>query len=331
MAVGTHRPEIHLTADGGVIVAVVQPGGSPGVGQIKHQAYLFDEELEQQGDPFTLTQIDATYGEPADHRAAVVGDELVVVYQSLNYDENKPMGGGGPSEEYAIDQSLMLARFDLSGNELFRQPIVAQITDFNEDNFPDHCLLWHDDSLLVSTGTRTQTLKIRVVDLEAQISATHEFSASESNIASTIGNSMFVRGDEAAMFSSSNPHGSALLSLSGFDADFNATQLASFADDDAERTFPTDSRMLGDYILVAFLERTRGGEQGFEDNPYGPRLMILDSDLAVVDEIEVGENGFAHVHPTMSILDDRVYVAWSQRSGTQTPQVVVERYDLSWE
>ncbi len=59
--------------------------------------------------------------------------------------------------------------------------------------------------------------------------------------------------------------------------------------------------------------------------------MILDPDLAVADEIEVGENGFAHVHPTMSILDDRVYVAWSQRSSTQAPQVVVERYDLSLE
>jgi hypothetical protein len=89
--------------------------------------------------------------------------------------------------------------------------------------------------------------------------------------------------------------------------------------------------MLGDYTLVAFLARTRGGEQGFENNPYGPRLMILDPDLAVADEIEVGENGFAHVHPTMAILDDRVYVAWSQRSSTQAPQVVVERYDLSWE
>ena len=329
LAVGTHRPEIRTTTDGRVVVAVVEPSGRAGVGQIKHQAYVFDEELEQQGDPFTLTQIDATYGEPADHRAMMVGDELVVVYQSLNYSDDKPMGG--PSEDYATDQSLMLARFDLSGTELFREPIVALETDFEQDNFPDHCIAWFDEALLVSTGTRTSDFKIRVADLDAQVSATYQYTASESNVAGTIGNSMFALGGELAMFSSSNPSGSALLTLSAFDADFNATQLASYSDDEDERTFPTDGRMLGDYVLVAFLERARGGEPDFTNNPYGPRLMLLDEQLAVVEEIVVGEDGFAHVHPTMAVLDARIYVAWSRRSGTQAPQVVVERFALSWE
>ena len=132
MAVGTHRPEIRVRADGGLIVVVVEPGpGANETGRIKHQAYRFDADLQQEGEPFPVAAIDATYGEPADHRAMLVGDELVVVYQALNYGEDKPVGGGGPSEDFATDQSLMMARFDMQGNELMR----------GEDGIAWRCLL----------------------------------------------------------------------------------------------------------------------------------------------------------------------------------------------
>jgi hypothetical protein len=45
----------------------------------------------------------------------------------------------------ALEQSLMLVRIDpADGTELDRQPIAPHVTDFGEDNFPDHCVLWNE-------------------------------------------------------------------------------------------------------------------------------------------------------------------------------------------
>ena len=85
MPVGTHRPEIRAASDGSIVLAVVEPGAKQdGAGQIKHQVYRLDSALNQIGEPFPITRISEPYGEPADHRIALVNDELVVVYQTLN-------------------------------------------------------------------------------------------------------------------------------------------------------------------------------------------------------------------------------------------------------
>jgi hypothetical protein len=100
-------------------------------------------------DDFMLTTTTEEYGEPTDHRPLVVGDELVVIYQTLIYGNGMPpMGGGGPSEQYAESQSLMLARFTFDETETFRGPIVAHATDFDVDDFPDHCMAVNGDSLI---------------------------------------------------------------------------------------------------------------------------------------------------------------------------------------
>jgi len=283
MPVGTHRPEIRITDSGQRVLAVVEPQGTPGeVGFIKHQAYLLDDELEAIGDPFPIASIDALYGEPADHRMLLRGDELLVVYQALNYGEAAPMGDG-PSEQYATDQSLLLARFDLDGNELLRAPIVAQSTDFAEDNFPDHCMLWKDGELFVSTGTMSPIGRIRQVDPDtAAVEASYTFDTLDGGISGTIGNSLLSRDGTLSMFSSTSPGGSAALTLSDLDEGFTDTRVADFEDADRERHFPTDSTALGSYTLVAHISRDRGGAQGLESNPYSARLLVLDADLEAV-------------------------------------------------
>ena len=84
---GTHRPEILVTKSGEIIIVVVQPEGKPGVGQVKHKAYRYKTDWNQIGQPFVVTQNTSEYGEPADHRAAIINGELVVVYQTLNLKE----------------------------------------------------------------------------------------------------------------------------------------------------------------------------------------------------------------------------------------------------
>jgi hypothetical protein len=98
--------------------------------------------------------------------------KIVVVYQTLNYRKGvRPKGG--PGEDFATDQSLLLARFTLEGKEIFRAPIVDRAADFKADNFPDHCLMWWNDRLLVSSGARSRQLHIREVTLNAEVLSDH--------------------------------------------------------------------------------------------------------------------------------------------------------------
>ena len=218
---GTHRPEVLVTDDGEVVIAVVEPMGKPGEGQVKHRAYRFDSQLREIGTPFTLTQTQEPWGEPADHRAAMHGNDLIVVYQSLNYVKGgTPFRRGGPSEDDATDQSLLLAIFDLEGNELLRQPIVANATNFYVDNFPDHCLLLEGDTLLVSTGTRggmltstLPTVAVREVNLSGNVEAEHRLPVVSNNIQGSIGNSM-LRVDDKLMMVSGKPTVGAGINLS---------------------------------------------------------------------------------------------------------------------
>ena len=173
LPVGTHRPEIRAASDGSLVVAVVEPTLSQdNDGLVKHQVYRLDSDLNIIGRAFPITWITQQYGEPADHRIALVNDEIIVVYQTLNYQEgDRPRSG--PSEDSAIDQSLLLARFTLDGEELLRAPIVERTSDFWVDNFPDHCLLWWRGRLLVSSGSRSWSLHIREVGLNGDVLEDH--------------------------------------------------------------------------------------------------------------------------------------------------------------
>ncbi|MEE3287450.1 MAG: hypothetical protein VX249_04545, partial [Pseudomonadota bacterium] len=102
----------------------------------------------------------------------LVDDKIVVVYQTLNYREGfRPKGG--PMEDFALDQCLLLARFTLGGKELFRAPIIERNKDFKKDNFPDHFMAWQSDRLLVSPGSQSRQLHIREVSLNARVLADH--------------------------------------------------------------------------------------------------------------------------------------------------------------
>jgi hypothetical protein len=344
LPLGTHRPEILITDDGEIVLAVVQPMGRPGPGQVKHRAYRFDAEFNQIGTPFTLTQTEEPWGEPADHRTAMHGDELIVVYQTLNYADRRGRarrpGGrrGGPSEDQAIDQSLLLARFDLDGNEVHRQPIVAKATDFFRDNFPDHCLLLEGDQLLVSTGTRggllaptPPTVTIREVDLEGNIEAEHRLKVESGNIQGSIGNSMVRLGDQLVMVSGI-PIAGAGLHLSKIFEDEEAWTSRLLADypSTTERQFSTSVLPIENTLLVGYISRGRGGGDP-DKNPYHPRLLLIGPDMKEVADLKIGEAGFAHVHPTMARLNDRLLFCWSRRVANGdhwTPQVVIEVYRI---
>ncbi len=331
---GTHRPEILETSEGGFVLVVVQPQGPSGeVGTIKHQAYRFNADFEQISDPIPVTRVDATYGEPADHRAAMVGEEFVLVYQCLTPDPAKSGTSGGPSEDRALDQSLMLARFTLEGAEILRTPIVAKVTDFSQDNFPDLCILWTGDRLLVSTGSTGTRMKIREVDLQGQVLALHEYDTSTSGIPGVIGNSLLLRDGQVSLFSPTAPGSSAELALCAFDAVWSAAQVARFRSEELERNFPTSSFEWNSHLFVAHIARARGGDTAMETHPYSPRLLILNSALETIADLSVGENGFSHVHPTLAVSGSRLYVAWSeslQEGDRSAPQVRIEVYDVAW-
>jgi hypothetical protein len=328
---GTHRPKVLITESGEIVVVVVQPEGAPGVGQVRHQAYRFDANWNQLGEPFVVSRNTAEHGEPADHRAAIVNGELVVVYQTLRYEDGSPPPGAPrPMEQYAIDQSLMLARFSLDGAELFRAPIVAHAPDPAEDTFPDRCLVWHKDRSLASTGAQGK-IRIREVDLDANILDTHTFDASARTIPGEIGNSLLPLDGSLLVFSSGNPHDSAELTVSRLTGDLEIVAVTELYEESRRQTFPTGSLLHGGLVFVGIISHPRSGPADFESNPYAPYVKVLDTELTVLMDQKVGDGGFAHVHPTLALLDDRLLVAWSRRvedGGRTVPQVSVEVFAL---
>lgn len=331
LPVGTHRPEILVTDHDEILVAVVQPGETSEVGQIKHRVYHFDSSFNQIADPFPATYTTSEYGSPADHRTALVNGDLVMTYQTLLYGENGVYSCvGGPMEPCAESQSLLLARFSFDGTELFRAPIVAHATDFSQDSFPDHCILWQEDRLLVSTGITGGwggPVKFREVDLEANILDTHTVTVT----GSTIGNSLLDDGSRILFFSSVSPQTMALTS-SELDSDFNLINEVVHADDSREQTFPTGNLFYNGFTYVAYISRAPTGSFDLSASPYYPYLKILDADQNVVDDFQVGEAGFSHTHPTLARIGNRLLFAWSRRvenaNENAIPQVQVEEFEI---
>ncbi len=323
---GTHRPEILSTDSGDIYLVVVQPGDRPGVGQIKHRVYHFDANWNQIGEPFPVTWEDNEYGNSADHRAAIINGELVIVYQTLKLKEGLRPGGGGPAEQNASEQSLMLARYSLDGIELFRGPIVAHVTDFTQDNFPDHCLLWLGDRLLVSTGSNGMHLTLRAVDLNANVLAAHRIPISPATIPQNIGNSLLYDGRAVLMLSGGVMLNQLTDSLDG------VAQTWPIDVGGLDATFPTGYLFYEGFLLVGHIGREPGGAPGPETNPYSPYLMVLDGNYNLISDISIGGLGFGHVHPTLARVEDRLFVAWSsqtQQGDRLMPQVMVEEFAIS--
>ncbi len=335
---GTHRPEILLSEDGKeIILVVVHPKILNDGTLVKHQVHFFDVETgEKSRDSFDIAWETEEYGEPADHRALLIDGELVVVYQT-NIAEEGTVPTEGPAEDHSKEQSLLLARFTLEGEELLRQPIVAHVTDFTEDNFPDFCILWYRNRLYVSTGTRGDMLKIREVDLDAKVLEEHRLETSTEAINGNIGNSLAVHENRLFLYSYAAP-GEGILTRTELDPETcEPLETQSYSTEERERLFPVGNLRIGDHQFVGHISRSLGGG-GLEENPYHPYLLLLDAEGNEVLDLEVGGEGMAHVHPTLVKIGNRLLVAWSQQvepdnsseTGPQdTPQVVVQEYRLT--
>lgn len=330
MEVGTHRPEILTTDDGELVVVVVHPSSNHNeAGSTKHRAYRFTADLTQIGEAFPVAYNTDEYGSPADHRAMLLNDELVIVYQTLIAGEGSQ--NGGPAEANADSQSLLLARYDLEGNEILREPIIENETDFDINNFPDHCLLWRDEHLLVSTGAGTQEVNFYELDLEANILDSQTWSVSFEGIPSPIGNSLFENDDQVMMLSALMGTSEDLVLVALAD-DYEPTQQTRYSSDEVSGTFPTGTHWYQDYLIVGYSGRAPGGSFNLMENPYSPYVTVLDSSFNPVLGFQVSdEPGSGHVHTTVTTIDDRLYVAWSRQAeidGRNSPQVVIDVYQI---
>ena len=62
-------------------------------------------------------------------------------------------------------------------------------------------------------------------------------------------------------------------------------------------------------------------------------LKVLNKELSVVTDMKLGDEGFAHVHPSLARLGSRLFVAWSKRvTGSKMvhPQVFVEEFEIQY-
>lgn len=328
MQTGTHRPELISLPDGSLLAVVVHPTGNA-VGARKHEACRYDRAWKPVGKSFAVTTITEEYGEPADHRALRVGEEIVVVYQSLRW-KGSPPRGGGPMEQYARDQSLMLARFRLDGRETFRGPIVAHAETGGGENFPDFCIAWKGDRFLVCTGTGARKVKLREVSLRGEVLSTHELPVDEEGVPEELGNSLLVEKDRVTIVSGGQPGRVGSLTLCRLDAMYRIADRVAQPRRGREETFPTGVLACDEGTILGFIVRAPGAGGGPEENPYDPRVDLLDAKGGVLEELEVGSGGFLHVHLGLALSGDRLWVAWSRRAtgphGEAMPQVVVEEY-----
>lgn len=340
LPVGTHRPEILITNDQKKnVIVVVEPEGDPHqVGSAKHRVYQFDAQtFAPIVHSFPVTFVTATQGEPADHRAFLLNDNTVVVfYQSNVFGDVPPQSMiSGPAERYAQSQSLLMTKYTLDGREIFRKVLVDRVTDFSADSFPDFCILWHDGSFLVSTGSSRLAIKIRKVDTEGKILQTTQIMTPLSDHFFTIGNSLYFDGSHVHLVSAKmDPLASTLVDFT-LDDDFKIIKtfyhpvMANWT-----QIFPTSSLMRDDLIYVVYDGLKEGDTMDGDplQTSYSPHVKILNQAGDVLLHSQIGTDGFAHVHPTMAFSGDHLFVAWSeamrQNSDRKTPQVRVMKYQI---
>lgn len=328
LGAGTHRPEIFTNEDTLYLFVVEHEGNT------RHKGYIFDAadptslDFENPEAEFMVTEKTEEYGAGADHRAAIVGNEIWVVYQTLIFRDDAPLAKSGASEPYAESQSLMFARFSLAGEELARENILTS-TNFDEDTFPDMSILAFNEHLLVSTGTEQRSMKIREVDKDATILNEYIFTSSETTIPGRIGNSMLFDPEGTLLFLSytmGKNQEDHELTISSLDPAFTVTSLVKFPVQGREQAFPTGPLYHDGYYYIGYITRNVGGENSPEQNPYHPALKILNSDFNIVYDTQISEeDGNGHVHPTLAILGDRLFYAWSKKT-TSGPQVMIEEF-----
>ena len=332
MAPGTHRPEILTTKENDIVLVVVQPQTIDGL-EVRHQAYRLSNGFDERIPSFPVTTESTTYGTPADHRATLVGDQLFVVYQSLLLNETPPRGQ--PSEPYAAHQSLLLARFSVDdGTELARETLISQVTDRTTDNFPDHCILWQEERLLVSSGAGS-SLRIREFDpflpAPSNLLATHTIENAYDSIGSVIGNALVNGPNDALWMWGSRGPTDFDLTVSALQ-DFVPGTPTIFHNEEREHTFPVGVLHHRGLFFVTYIGRDRNGPPGLLENPYSPRILVVNEQLETqLDQAVSTQKGASHVHPTVAAIGDRVYVAWSHQYDEIKPQVVVDIFDLGFE
>lgn len=329
---GTHRPEILVADNGDIYLIVVEPEGRSATGQIKHQGYHYDKNWKQIGEAFPISYVTDEYGDPADHRAIIVEDKIVVVYQTNMWkDGAAPKGGQGPMEDYAIGQSLMMAQFSLEGDELSRVAIVDNAESGSGENFPDHAMAYSDGHLYITTGTGERKFNIREVSLSGKILSTHEYDANpQAMVATEVGNSLYFGADGLLRIISGNaPNSSDPIEVSTIDEDWEISQSFTLPGNGREETFPTGNYLYDKFTLISYISREIGGSaMDFVGNPYSPYLKVIDAKGNVLADEKIGDNGELHVHPTLAVSGDKIYFAWSKHVDGM-PQVQVEEYSLS--
>lgn len=320
----THRPEI-LFYENKLYVLVVDHDED-----IKHQGYIYDisdplnVDFDNPEVNFVISRETDEYGSPSDHRAAIVNDELWVVFQSSVIDQSKAQECiGGPLEPCVESQHLMLSRFTLDGEEILTTEIASTM-QFSEDNYPDMSVVANEDTLLVSTGTSNMGLKIREVNSDGEILNTYEYKTSYDGILGSIGNSLFRDEDGTLLVFSGTIDQTSVTALDGI---FQAGEALLFDLPDDENTFQTGVAYKDRYYYVGYSARDKG-DTAIESNPLSPRMMILNQDMEVVKTISVSEEaGQGHVHPTIAFVDDYLFYGWS-KSESGKPQVMIEIFEI---
>ncbi len=339
MTAGTHRPEI-LVKDNNLYLLVVDPNKDE---EIQHRGYIFDASDPSDIDFDNFESFVLTH-EGSDHRGIIMDDKIVIVYQVNIMSEDLPEEPiSGPAEIYAESQKLMVAIFSLDGEEIFREEILST-TDFEEDSFPDMCMLsWNETSFLVSTGPtnmnpQENVIKIREVDFNSDIIIEKKYTLNKEQ-ASNIGNSMFAVTNGFLFFSSPQS-----ITVTEFDEELNIGDTVVIKqDNNLAYAFPTGVIGYGDYYIIGYSSHD-SGNQDIESNPLYPAIMILTKDFEIVIDGQINElfpldadPGTGHAHPTLAVINDRLFYTWSGKAERKEgptghmPQVRIEEFKLNFD
>lgn len=344
MAAGTHRPEILYSEEENKLILIIVEHDE----EVKHKGYVFDaDDIEnidfENAEGFAVTTDTEEYGGPADHRTTVVDDEIIVIYQT-NISSDEPCEDpSNIAEACSLEQSLLISKFNLEGEELFSGEIVAHVPaeDFDTDNFPDHSLVWNGEYLLVSTGSRGEIISFREIDIEdGSVLNTYRYTAIDYDVAN-IGNSLLFF-DEEHYLISAIPTEDGLMTISKLADDYEPLeQMYAGKEDDRKQNFTTGVLHLDEgYTLVGYYSwsEEKEGALTSEENDHYPYLKIFDEDWNIVYDEMVGDGtlGFSGVHPTITRIGDKIYYSWSSVSEEEgdvghMPQVRIEEFELSFD
>lgn len=261
-----------------------------------------------------LTSIPAPwFGAEPLFRTLCVGEELVVLYQSL-----------GPEGE-----ALNLVRLDKEGRQVHRAVIRAfgpGADGLPSESLSGFCAAWTGREILVCTAGPGNRLMLRSVTLQGAVIEERGLEGFFEG-AFEAGLALGFTADTKWVYYSARDGESWVLKAAELDRGYHPVAVYQFENDDRQQKMPSGLLEHEGLQFLSYLSTPRALETERTD----AYLQVMDPSMEVWADFRVGENSQLPARPTLARVGDDIYVSWLEAAAEPgaSARARVERYRFS--